>query len=1029
MLPHRDSADLKGFFMKRRISAALCIIFFCLAPLQNALSQKPADVNLDKLDGRFRQLVKKANKDWHIPKVAPSPDKKLKKIKDGKTVYGAIIYTKDVKTLHNAQIKVQSEEQTFATALVDENDLIKLARMQEVLWVDAGDLDSLHNDIARIASGVELVNDGFINNTEYKGQDVLVCIVDTGIDWEHLDFRDPADPTQSRIRFIWDQTLTPQGGESNPIGFTYGVEYNQSHINDELDGSPRGFVRSQDTHGHGTHVAGTAAGNGAASVDGSKFAGMTPEADILVVKAGNGTFPNTNVIDALAWAESKADELGLPLVVNLSLGGNYGPHDGTDAKSLAIDTFCKEGRAVVASAGNDGYSEIHVSDYLPGSQFDDFILTIPSYLPATGQSNDLVTLEIWFDSDLDISATVTSPNGYFYTGGPGTQNGVLTNDGTIYISNLINTNNGDRYIEITLFDYDATYPPLNGNWTIRLTNQTTSTPTTYHGWFEDPQIGDPVSVATLAEGNEFYSLGNTAAEAVIVGSYATRWYWQNSSGSTYFSGFPDGSDDISGFSSYGPTRLGTDDKPDIAAPGQLICSSRSNSTSPSTTYLIQNEQHVLNQGTSMAAPVVTGCVALLMQADPTITPTTLLDVIRQNAYQDSYTGPVWGEQWGVGKLDLFASLAELTSPTKSMDKHTLVYDQWGSQYHEEPVHSGEKAALQFIPTSCGQLKKAWLHIGRDMTITGLNISLYNDNAGMPGNSIGTQVSIPPNSLLPFSWNPIDLSASQVSVKKDSIYYIAVEPVGTTVDLATDKIIDDNLSRKHDGSSWSAIAGDLRIRPVIARNGIVLVAKLFLQGAYDLANSTINTNINGDLPLTSPYSENPRTIGVMPAGVVDWVLIQLTDPATNSVVASHSALLHSSGRIVADDGATGVVFIDALPDDYRILLKHRNHVVIASASTPTMNGSNDTLFDFTDSANLYAQNGAVELQTNIWGLWCGDSDGSELVNSTDYTVWYNAVRASASGYEAADINLDGLVDQTDYTLWQNSASAGAQAVLP
>ena len=125
---------------------------------------------------------------------------------------------------------------------------------------------------------------------------IILCIIDTGIDWEHKDFRDPVDDSQSRILYIWDQTLIPQGGELSPAedGLGYGVEYTQAQIENEIDGTPTGFVREQDTHGHGTHVTGTAAGNGA-SFTNLKYAGLAPQADIIVVKAGNGSFSEANI--------------------------------------------------------------------------------------------------------------------------------------------------------------------------------------------------------------------------------------------------------------------------------------------------------------------------------------------------------------------------------------------------------------------------------------------------------------------------------------------------------------------------------------------------------------------------------------------------------------------------------------------------------------------------------------------------------------------------------------------------------------
>lgn len=162
---------------------------------------------------------------------------------------------------------------------------------------------------------------------------------DTGIDWDHPDFRNPTDQTKSRILRIWDQTITPITGEVSPSGFAYGVEYTQSHLNDELDGTPTNYVREKDLNGHGTHVAGTAAGNGAALTS-LKYMGVAPNADIVMVKGGNSSFSTNNIIDALTYFKNVANALGKPIVINMSIGGQDGAHDGSNPEEIAVDNFC-----------------------------------------------------------------------------------------------------------------------------------------------------------------------------------------------------------------------------------------------------------------------------------------------------------------------------------------------------------------------------------------------------------------------------------------------------------------------------------------------------------------------------------------------------------------------------------------------------------------------------------------------------------------------------------------------------------------
>src|ERR1041384_5318054 len=128
-----------------------------------------------------------------------------------------------------------------------------------------------------------------------------------------------------------------------------------------------------DPDGHGTHVAGIAAGNGKPSGDCfglGTYKGVAPEADLIVVctkvkRAETDPYIGdaTDISRALRYVFRKAAERGQPAVVNLSQGGNMGPHDGTSMLELWIDILLLErsGRAVVKSAGNEGTSKHHAS--------------------------------------------------------------------------------------------------------------------------------------------------------------------------------------------------------------------------------------------------------------------------------------------------------------------------------------------------------------------------------------------------------------------------------------------------------------------------------------------------------------------------------------------------------------------------------------------------------------------------------------------------------------------------------------------
>ena len=124
--------------------------------------------------------------------------------------------------------------------------------------------------------------------------------------------------------------------EAPPTGFHYGTEYTQAQINSELGSAPPKVVKEVDNDGHGTHVAGIAAGDGSSSASG--YIGVAPGADIIFVKT---TFTDADIIDGITYIKNKAVAAGEPFVINLSLGSQEGAHDGTSADEIAIDAVLR----------------------------------------------------------------------------------------------------------------------------------------------------------------------------------------------------------------------------------------------------------------------------------------------------------------------------------------------------------------------------------------------------------------------------------------------------------------------------------------------------------------------------------------------------------------------------------------------------------------------------------------------------------------------------------------------------------------
>ncbi|MCU0890168.1 MAG: S8 family peptidase [Sandarakinorhabdus sp.] len=541
--------------------------------------------------------------------------------------------TVDSEALHKAGLSIRSELGDVFTGTIRLDKLEKLAALDGVELVEAARTMAPELDLAIVDTRVNLVHAGPPGR---RGSGVIVGIADSGIDFTHPAFRNPDGST--RILAIWDQTLARTGSEVSPAPFGYGVVYNRAQIDAALaTANPFATVRHQVGAGdHGTHVAGIAAGNGrgsSATQPEFRFMGVAPEADIIVVRVGGGGGEgfgtSANALDAVNFCYQQAAALTRPCVVNMSLGDNLGPHDGTSLLERGLDNLLGgQGRAFVKSAGNAGDMGQHAGGTVANGATVDVGINMP-----TGRTTEIV--DVWYPGGSTFRAQIFDPDGNataVVNVGAAPTNATLPGGNVVRIDHRNNDAfNGDKRVFITITRGTAGQIRA-GSWRMRLISVSSAGGGRFDAWIQRPVAGRATFLAPHRSNERTISTPGTARKVITVANYAA--------------GAP-GAGSLNSSSSRGPTRDGRA-APTLAAPGTNVfsASSRFGTGNP----------YIAMTGTSMSAPHVTGVIALMFQKNPNRTQEQIRDCLTSTARADAFTGPLPNTGWGAGKVDAQAAV-------------------------------------------------------------------------------------------------------------------------------------------------------------------------------------------------------------------------------------------------------------------------------------------------------------------------------------------------------------------------------------
>lgn len=471
----------------------------------------------------------------------------------------------------------------YAVLKLPQNRISMLAALPQITYIEKPKRLFYEDYLGKQTSCITSLQSTFPN--QYTGRGTLVGIIDSGIDYAHPDFC--TDENTSRILLLWDQTIPPDAAQNrfSPPGYPLGSLFSNEQLNRAL-AAPSALERlklcpSTDSSGHGTHVAGIAAGNGRASA--GVFRGVAYESQLLVVKLGapeaSGFPSTTQLMLAIDFCIRESIRLSMPLALNISFGNTYGSHTGTSLLETYLNTASELGRcSVVIGSGNEGASGGHTSGSFLDSttRLSRIEFTVSDFTPS-------LTIQLWKNYGDELRLSITSPISSASVS-------IAPNYGitryTIGNTNLL-VNYGEPspysiYQEI-YFDLIPANSYLDaGIWSINIVPQSIQDGD-WQMWMPSSAVRSEATHFLLPTPDTTLTIPSTSSRAITVGSYDSA------------------TDILSAFSGRGFTWSTHLSKPDLVAPGVDITS-----CAPGGGYTQRT-------GTSMATPFVTGSAACLMQ--------------------------------------------------------------------------------------------------------------------------------------------------------------------------------------------------------------------------------------------------------------------------------------------------------------------------------------------------------------------------------------------------------------------------------
>jgi subtilisin family serine protease len=672
-IPGRMSAQINNELV-RALSSQSRPVFMPLNESAAVASLAGNGDSRNKSDAAMRLLLRQLNEQVGIADYRDQDASRLPYNlinKDNEWWVGILVQTKQgagTGIFSGADARNISRSGNIFTAEVPLRQVQQLAGHDQVLYIETASRRPSLNKQGRISIQADKVHSGTGLPRAFQGEGVVVGVIDSGIDFTHPDF---SDGNGTRIQYLYEYTGTSQ------------LEWSKQQIDTQPE-----LVTQRDLDdgvGHGTHVTGTAAGGGRHN---SEYTGIAPKSDIIFVKGMvNGGFSDNDVIGGTQFIFEKASQMGKPAVVNLSLGSNFGPLDGSSLYEQALSGLTGPGKIIVAAAGNEGFDLIHTGGTLSANTRHATLLLAnnPGFAAVnmwykSGVVSHVAVAAFTLDQNQDLfflgnSDFVPSGGSMDYT--PLAYEGNVLGYIGVDAQTTADPRNGDGNIQIEIVgDPDNNVNINEIIWVIVYDTQAQGKfdMWSFSGEFWPSVVGLAADFPGIVElpGNSNSTIGTPASaqKIISVGSYVTTNSWTNIDNQPQQWTNPDPTRQTetqvvpqigqkSYFSSVGPTRDGRV-APDISAPGELVFSPLSSHLTEGQGYerylVLQGGKYVASQGTSMASPHVAGVVALMLEINPELTYEEVLDILRETARTDSFTGSVPNNRFGMGKVDAYEAV-------------------------------------------------------------------------------------------------------------------------------------------------------------------------------------------------------------------------------------------------------------------------------------------------------------------------------------------------------------------------------------